>query len=360
MKKVILHVFYSGLGGHGSVFFSLVSADRSNIFSTKVILYGIEQPRDEYVSRLDILGIDFKYVHKRQGVDITFWRDVLFCIKQAKPDTIFLHGSYNLLPAIFYKYIVRKCKIVVRETQANHLKTKLDWLLLFLSTKLADVIVFLSSEYKNEVENKFQRSHKLKNSFVIPNGIDLDFFKRKQISCTNLDVCRFGMVSRIVKIKDHITLIKAFANLARSDTYLYIAGDGPTLPDLRQLTIDLKISDRVLFVGVIDEASLPDFFNSLDIYVHATFGETMSTAIMQAQSSGLPVIATNVPGVNNIIADGVNGLLVESNDVDSYELAFKKLLEDPILRSQLSDSSRLYAVANLSMDNMFAKYEKLL
>lgn len=360
MTRRVLHVFYSGLGGHGSVFFSLVAAGHLNTFDTHVLLYGIEQPRPDYVARLNNLGIEFSYVKKTKGMDLGFWPNIFSCIRRVGPDTVFLHGSYNVLPAWIYKIFVRRCRIVVRETQANHLKTRLDWFLLVLAFGMADAMVFLSVVYRDEVAAKLRGLFNTSKAQIIPNGIDLTVFSRLERPPGDPNGYRMGMVSRIVDIKDHATLIRAFERLKRDDVSLYIAGDGAALPSLRRLVADLNLDGRVIFTGVVDERDLPAFLASLDVYVHATLGETMSTAIMQAQSVGLPIIATDVPGVNNVLVDGENGLLVKPRDISSYEHAMRRLLVDPALRSRLADSSRAYAVAHLSMGDMFAKYAGIL
>jgi len=109
------------------------------------------------------------------------------------------------------------------------------------------------------------------------------------------------MQSRLSETKDHTTLLDAFALVLKSMNAavvkLYIAGDGVCRSSLEKQTQNLNISHAVEFTGMLEETDLPQFINSLNIYVHATLGETMSTAIMQVMACRLPIIASDVLGV---------------------------------------------------------------
>ena len=100
------------------------------------------------------------------------------------------------------------------------------------------------------------------------------------------------MQSRLVPIKDHITLIKALSivkNSLKTEIKLRLAGDGETLPLFKELVLRLNVGENVEFCGMLNEKELAAFTSSLDIYIHATHGETLSTALMQAQAFGLPI-----------------------------------------------------------------------
>ena len=110
---------------------------------------------------------------------------------------------------------------------------------------------------------------------------------------------------------------------------------------------------------MLNENDLIDFMHSLDIYVHASFGETMSNSIMQAMACGLPVIASDVWGINNMISDSENGILFRSKDeIHLYE-CMCKLIYDKEFRKKLADNARLYAEREFSSEMLFNKYSQL-
>jgi glycosyltransferase involved in cell wall biosynthesis len=296
------------------------------------------------------------------GKHLSFLWQITKAIRRSKADIIFLHGSVHVPAAWLAKILSgKKQKIVVRETQANHLKTKLEWVALKLAMRLADKVVFLSKEYAADVKHVIGRKYKEKKVAVIPNGLDLNLYR----PTTNIAKKEFviGMQSRLVAIKDHETLLQAFAILKRKfpeiKLLLKIAGDGDHRETLEKLSHTLAINESVFFTGMLDEKELVNFLQTLDIYVHASLGETMSTAIMQAMACRLPVIASDVPGINNMIIDKKNGLLVPAKNADSMFNAFQLLMCDQEEKNKLADAAYTYAKGNLSNIVMFNSYKKI-
>ena len=89
----VSHLLYSGLGGHGNVFFSLHEAEKNTNTKFNAIFYGIEEVRGEYKSRCERNNIPFIGVTKKRGFDLLFFYKIYKAIQKQKPDLIFLHGS---------------------------------------------------------------------------------------------------------------------------------------------------------------------------------------------------------------------------------------------------------------------------
>ena len=124
----ILHIAYSGLGGHGSVFFSMTDADHKNINQYEALFYGVEEIRETYIKKSEDRSIVWYFVKKKPGADFASYRAIVRIVKKSKPDILFLHGGCYIFPAWFAAlFSSAPIKIVVRETVPNHLKTKLDW-----------------------------------------------------------------------------------------------------------------------------------------------------------------------------------------------------------------------------------------
>lgn len=356
----ILHVLYSGLGGHGNVFFSLVNADKNHEFEYEVLFNGIEDVRPEYIKRCDELQIPWTFIKKKPGIDITYYKNLFNTIKKSNADIIFLHSSAYILPAgTANLFSSRKKKIIIRETQANHLKNKREWAWLSISFLSAAKIVFLSDEFQREVKKKLRRVYNKKKTAVIPNGIDLTVYYPPQK--INKDEVTIGMQSRLTANKDHATLLHAVA-LLKTQGYnikLTIAGDGSCKQELLLLTEKLDIGNYVEFAGMLEETDLVNFLHQLTIYVHASFGETMSTAIMQAMACGLPVIASDVPGIQNMIIHNKTGILVPVKNIRSLSGAIKYLMDNKPVADELGNNAYNFATHNFSSSSMFKKYKEL-
>lgn len=360
----ILHVLYSGLGGHANVFFSLIDADKDHEFEYAALFNGIENVREEYLQKCKENNIESFYVSKKRGFDLTYYRKLYKIIKENNPDIIFLHSGAYILPAKLAAWNSKtKKKIIVRETQANHLKTKMDSFWLSIALSFADEIVFLTEEYKNEVRKRFRLIFPEKKISVIPNGINLEVFH--PAPKTSPGGINIGMQSRIVKIKDHLTLLRSFALLKKDEgivnktLVLKIAGEGDLLLALKLYAEELGISGAVEFTGYLSEEKLSTFLQSLNIYVHASLGETMSTAIMQAMACGLPIVASDVKGINNMLENNYTGILVPS--VNEFELAkaIKIIATDDQLSNKLAFNALETAKKKFSNTAMFHNYKNL-
>jgi glycosyltransferase involved in cell wall biosynthesis len=358
----ILHILYSGLGGHGSIFSSFINNERKPGLENSALFNGIEPVRPGYITACTEHDIPWNFVSKKKGLDPGYYRRMYKLIKTSDADIVFLHNSGYILPArIANLFSKKKKKIVVRETQANHLKTKMDWFWLKKGMRWADQIVFLSEEYRIEILAAIKNIYNPKKITVIPNGIDL--YRFKPLLAENSRQFKIGMQSRLVPIKDHITLLEAFARLKKEiddrSFSLELAGDGECVEALKRKANELGIHDSVKFRGMIAEDALPAFLNELNIYVHASLGETMSTAIMQAMACGLPIIASDVKGINNMISNEVNGLLVQPKDVEALAIKIASLVNDPDKRTKIASEARAYAEKLFSDQRMLNEYRDL-
>ena len=187
-------------------------------------------------------------------------------------------------------------------------------------------------------------------------------FSKKPEQKNDSSTVVIGMQSRLVKIKDHITLLKAFAKLIKEGDKkitLKIAGDGDQKTELLKESAALQLTDRVEFTGMLAENELIDLMRSLDIYVHASMGETMSTAIMQAMASGKPIVASDVPGIKNMISNNETGLLVPVKDSSALTGAMQQLISNNELALRLGANAYRYAQDNFSDLTMFNRYKQI-
>ncbi len=359
----VLHVLYSGLGGHGNVFFSMADADKEKQLEYEALFFGIEEVREGYIQKAVARKIPFYAVKKKPGFDPASYKKIKHIIRSSDPDIIFIHGSTFLFAVKnFFSFFSGKRKFIVRETQANHLKTKKEWFALGAALLLADKVVFLSNEFRDEVRKKLPMLFSEKRTAVVPNGLDLNIYKPEPRRDDRF--ITIGMQSRLIPIKDHSTLLKSFALCLKSYTgakklRLLIAGDGTCMKELQQQAHNLNIADSIVFTGMLEENELPAFINSLDVYVHATLGETMSTAVMQVMACRLPIIASDVPGINNMISDGVTGILVPARNEEKLADAVLSLIARPDKAAKMAASAFDFAAKNFGNNIMLKRYMAL-
>lgn len=161
---------------------------------------------------------------------------------------------------------------------------------------------------------------------VIPNGIPL----RRHDPGRSHDPLVIGTAALLQRRKGIDVLLRASARLATPHR-LVILGDGPQLDELEALAARLGASAE--FRGFVPD--LAERMEELDVFVLPSRGENLPIAILEAMASAVPVVATRVGGVPEVIVDGESGLLVEPEDVDGLAAALGRLAEDEQLRERV-------------------------
>lgn len=146
-----------------------------------------------------------------------------------------------------------------------------------------------------------------------------------------------GMVARLSAQKDHNTLLQAFAEANLADSTLVLIGDGPLRADIGHLAAELGIADRVLFLGVRPDAAR--LVAAFDVSVLSSRHEGMPRSVVEAAAAGVPVVATDVGSVSELIEHDVSGLLVGVAAVPELAAALTRLHRDPVLASALATAA---------------------
>ncbi|WP_299792807.1 glycosyltransferase family 4 protein [uncultured Marivita sp.] len=359
----VVHVLYSGLGGHGAVMFGMLDAGFFSRAEHLVLLTGVEPPVKDYVNRLDRDNIVWRYVPKKPGHGyVEFYRHLRHAIFENCPDLVFVHGLATIPSVVWNK---SPALVLVRETEPQSTKSIKDWGALAVAHASVDAIVYLTDDAAKVAADHLRVLHRQDKVSIIGNGLDVDFYSPASKDAEKLlarPVVRLGMVARLQPKKDHSTLIDAFDHLCADrpslDLKLEIAGDGSTRQMLEDDILRRGLQDRVTFHGTLGAEGVRDLLRSLDIYVHATFGETMSNSIMQAMAVGLPVVASAVSGVTNMVTPEV-GLLYPSGDSSSLRATLNDLLDNPDEARRLGKAARAHAVRHYDAKLTARAYEEL-
>ncbi len=151
-----------------------------------------------------------------------------------------------------------------------------------------------------------------------------------------------GTVGKLARGRGHEEAIAAAAPLAEAAVLLHV-GKGERLPALRALAERLGTADRNVWVGYQDE-TLPEFYRAMDVFLFTASGSQQGQrAILEAMATGLPVVALSVPGVSDLLTDGVEGFIAA--DVPSATDALRRLAVEPALRARLGDAARRRAAS---------------
>jgi glycosyltransferase involved in cell wall biosynthesis len=166
------------------------------------------------------------------------------------------------------------------------------------------------------------------------------------------------MVARCAPQKDHSLLLRALAKLGHSAKVRFV-GDGPLMADLKAEAQSLMVQNQVEFLG--ERSDVARILAAASIFVLATKWEGFPLSILEAMRAGLPVVASNVGGVSEAVADGETGFLVERGDTEGFRDRLASLVADPRLRHRMGQQARRHYeerfMLGRMLDQTYAVYQ---
>ena len=219
--------------------------------------------------------------------------------------------------------------------------------------RFADAIVANSSAARAQLEREGVAPGRV---HVIPNGVTVERFT----PVPGVRPIRTILtVANLRKEKAHDILIRAAALLAPSHPQLsfVVAGDGPRAAELRAMAEQFGLGERVRFLGHVED--VPALLGSANAFVLPSISEAFPNAAIEAMASGLPVIASAVGGLLDLVDHGRTGLLVPPSDPAALAAAIASLEADPARATRLGAAAREDVAQRYSFDRMVRSFEDL-
>lgn len=168
-----------------------------------------------------------------------------------------------------------------------------------------------------------------------------------------------GTVGRLNPVKDQAGLIRAFRLLQRErpDTALVLVGDGPVRGELEALAAAEGVAARVRFLG--DRGDVAALLPGLDVFTLPSLSEGYSVALLEACAAALPIVATDVGGNAEIVAEGGNGCLVPARDPAALAAALAALLRDPVRAEAMGRAGRERVLRENAFRTMAERYARV-
>lgn len=193
---------------------------------------------------------------------------------------------------------------------------------------------------------------------VIHNGVSSSWFSPEPVAARQRTPIIIGCAGRLQPMKGHELLLRAIRELTNRSlrARLLIAGGGSSLDAHRQLAAELGLADRVEFLGRVRE--MKAFYDQLDIYALPSFTEGLPISMLEAMSRSLPVVATRVGGIPEVVRDGEDGILVAPGDEKALTEALASLVSDVALRERMGHSAWQRAKHCFSFERMANSVEQ--
>jgi glycosyltransferase involved in cell wall biosynthesis len=191
---------------------------------------------------------------------------------------------------------------------------------------------------------------------IIPNGIDLTLFPER---CIWRAPRTIAMVACLRDEKRVDVLVAATPRiLARyPDVEIQIVGDGPCREKLLTMARSAGVSSRVQFMGHRDD--VPAILRAADLFVLPSASEASPNVVLEAMAAGLPVVASRVGGIPELVADGITGHLVPPAEPEALAAAILDLLDHPNRGAAFGQAGRMRIAREYSFDRMVAQFETL-
>ena len=217
--------------------------------------------------------------------------------------------------------------------------------------------VVANSNGLKELAHRFDSSVPIE---VIPNGVDTEYFQPAangmQKSNESHAALRLLFVGRVVYQKGLDILFHALGRLRDYAWQLTVVGDGPLRESLNHLAEDLGIADRIKFVGWVNRDELPAIYQQADVFVFPSRHEGMSNVVLEAMASGLPVIASDIAGNQELIISGENGFLIKPEVGSELGEVLEQIMRQPRVLPAMGEKAQHYINQHFSWRKSAEQY----
>lgn len=298
--------------------------------------------------------------HRIDGVSRGIYHFLTARMSHEDSTIVHSHTQFGTLAAILKRFISPRIKVVrtahVTEEWGRSLLGKVQRRILgeLCFPLFTDTQVAVSKAVSKQVNNYIGMKISGKRSVIINNGIPIKLSTSTNRNYTEKDAYTIGTACRLTEQKGINYLISAMAIIHKNfPSKLLIAGEGELKENLQKQVTDLGLSNEIFFVGKTSD--IYEFLWQLDLFVLPSLWEGLPTVVLESMAAGVPVIATNVPGTDELIEDGVDGWLVPPRDPQALAEKIIFALRSPHLRRQVSEAGRKKA-EQFSIDKIADQY----
>lgn len=355
----VVHVVLSmDVGGLERVVLDLVREGRAAGQQLTVVC--LEHP-GALAPQIESLGVNVLSTGKRPGLSLRTVANLRRVLLNLRPDIIHTHqlGALAHVRAAFYG---RKRPAVVHTEHGKHYaQRRRNRLLGRFGSGGADRFFCVSGDVAAEVRNC--RVAPACRISVVPNGIDVAKFAypkddrnvRKELGISD-DAPIIGTVGRLAEVKRQDILIRGFVEIARQfpKAHLMLVGDGPLGGQLRGLAADLGVAEKVHFAGY--QAEPAAFVRAMNVFALTSRSEGMPLSVLEAWAAGVPVVASRVGGLTELIGQNSTGLLFDNGDVTGFSDSVVRLLRDGDLRQEIITAARHRVETEFDLRVMAGRY----
>lgn len=350
---------YSGMGGHGDVIFPKITKDKEN--ENIIIFLGIEKIFAGYIKICKNLSLQYFYLNSSEKLQTFF--SLLKILNIVKPRIVISHTG-TVFSLLVYKFLAKKVSLMAFQHVSLSIKILKHHIINLMEFIFFDKIIFLSSSYKKKIVEQYKFLNIKKKSSIIVTGLpSISIGRFKKINLKKKII--IGMSSRLVKGKKIFNLIDLmYYNkfLFNYPLYLSIAGMGEDYNKIINYIIKKNLKNDIELKLIKEEKKLNQWNSKLHIYIHFSDGETLSTSLIRALRMGVPIIASNVSGIKEMLYSKKNkcAYLVKQNNYRNILNLIKNLTFNNKLYKKFCKNSLLLFEEKYNINKTNANYLKLI
>lgn len=312
-------------------------------------------PRIEHTEKYDlhypryVYAVPKKYFYPITGISYAHFVS-RYAIKNIKPKPDLIHAHFSYPDGFGMIGLAKKWNIPLVISALGTIERKVAYEGSYTSRQIikamnfADKVLSVSEDLKLHIVNLGINENKV---IVVPNGVDTEKFKpagkenaRKLLNLP-LDKNIILFVGALRSIKGVDYLIEAAKNFVDSNTELYLVGrDDGLKKSLKKMAQDFKITDFIKFIGPVNHEDIPLWISASDILVLPSLSEGRPNVVLEALACEVPVVATDVGGIPELIINGETGYLVPAKNPLELSEKVNKLLGDENQREKMGKFGR--------------------
>jgi sugar transferase (PEP-CTERM/EpsH1 system associated) len=332
------------------------------------VCISLREPQNSHYERmLQKSGVPLYFLYKSEGrADWRVYKQLDTLLRQYHPTVVHTH-----ILGLNYAYpLMIKHRTPVRVHTFHSLAQR------EIGVRMGKLVRVLAFRYRiggvvpvaiaDEVARTVEQVYGYKNPAAIPNGIPTDEYapnpqhrvQFRTIHGVAPEAIVIVHVGRFVKLKNHAMLLRAFAQLkSQQPLYLWLVGDGELRSPMNHLAQELGIAERVRFWGV--RSDVADILRAADIFTLPSQYEGNPMSVMEAMAAGLPVVASRVGGIPELVEDEQMGMLIPVDSEPCLVQAFQALISNAPLRQQMGQAALQRARERFDIRNTVRQYESL-
>lgn len=262
---------------------------------------------------------------------------------------------YSNILAVLAARVAGIPTVIASQRELETLRPRHQRMLQRLTLRLATYVVANSTAAADGIRRS---NHRLRDrTVVVPNGVDIARFSPAKRAATGIPA--IGTLANARAEKGLDVFIRAAAMLAarHPETRFRLWGDGPLRPHLERLAEALGVARQVEFCGRTTEPERA--LGGLDVFVLPSLSEACPNAVLEAMATGLPVVASDVGGIPDLVRHGETGYLVRPDNPGQLASAIEALIDDRRLAGELGARGRARAVQEFAMERLIDRMAAL-